>query len=84
MTTNKKTIDICGVLVHAMKGKEQDIQNKLINIKGVEVHHITEDSRFIVTIEQESQDKIIDTMQSFNDIPGVVSTVLTYQHSEQI
>ncbi len=77
-------IDVCGVLVHAQKDKEQEVKDALSAINGVEVHHTTEDSRLIVTIELDGRKQIMDTMGSFNDIPNVVSTVLTYQHSEEV
>ncbi len=82
MTKVKDTIDVCGVLVHAVKGQEKNVENALNIIGGVEVHHITDNSRLVVTIEKDSQKKIADTMDGFNDIDGVVSTILTYQHSE--
>jgi len=84
MTVASKSIDVCGVLVHAQGGKEQEVKDVLSAIDGVEVHHITENSRLIVTIELDGKRQIMDTMSSFNDLPNVVSTVLTYQHSEEI
>ncbi len=82
--TVKDTIDVCGVLVHAQNGKEQEVKSVLNAIDGVEVHHTTENSRLIVTIELDGRRQIMDTMSSFNDLPNVVSTVLTYQHSEEV
>ncbi len=82
--TVKDRIDICGVLVHAKNGKEQEVEQSLNAINGVEVHHVSDNSRLIVTIELEGRKQIMDTMSSFNDIPNVVSTVLTYQHSEEV
>ena len=48
------------------------------------MHHTTQDSRLLVTIELQGRQQIMDTMGSFNDIPYVISTVLTYQHSEEV
>jgi len=39
MTKVKDTIDICGCLVHAVKGQEKNVENALTAISGVEVHH---------------------------------------------
>ncbi len=82
--TVKDSIDICGVLVHAKNGKEQEVESSLNAINGVEVHHVSDNSRLIVTIELEGRKQIMDTMSGFNDIPNVISTVLTYQHSEEV
>lgn len=84
MEQTKDSIDICGVLVHTSKGKEEEVKNALSVIEGVEVHHTTQDSRLLVTIELQGRQQIMDTMGSFNDIPYVISTVLTYQHSEEV
>ncbi|SMN16200.1 hypothetical protein CRYPA_56 [uncultured Candidatus Thioglobus sp.] len=84
MTVAKKYIDICGVLVHTQKDKEQAVETSLNAIDGVDVHHVTENSRLIVTIELGGRQQIMDTMNSFNDLPHVISTVLTYQHSEEV
>jgi len=84
MSAVKESIDICGVLVQAQKNKEQVVKASLSTIDGVDVHHVTENSRLIVTIELEGRRQIMDTMNSFNDLPHVLSTVLTYQHSEEV
>jgi nitrate reductase NapAB chaperone NapD len=84
MEQTNGSIDICGVLVHASKDKEKEVKDALSAIDGVEVHHTTQDSRLLVTVELQGRQQIMDTMGSFNDIPYVISTVLTYQHSEEV
>lgn len=66
------------------KGKESEVEATLQAIEGVDVHHVTDNSRLVVTVELDGKGQVIDTMDSFRDIPGVVSTVLTYQHSEEV
>jgi nitrate reductase NapD len=83
-TKTKESINICGILVHAKQGKEQGVETILNAMDGVDVHHITNDSRLVVTIELENRYLIMDTMSSFNDLPEVISTVLIYQHSEDV
>jgi nitrate reductase NapD len=84
MSAVKERIDICGVLVHAQKGKEQEVEALLSAMNGVDVHHISENSRLIVTIELDGRAEIMEVMSSFNDMPNILSTVLTYQHSEEL
>lgn len=82
----KKTtdnIEICGILVQTNKNQEQQITKTLNAIKGVEVH-AAKDYRLVVTIEQDNQQQIIDTIDGFNHIDGIASTALVYQHSESI
>ncbi len=84
MTKEEKTIDICGVLVHATQGKEKKIKENLNTINGVNVHYITKTNRLIITIEKDEKGQIMDIIDGFNDVDGVISTILTYQHSELI
>ncbi|BBB22534.1 periplasmic nitrate reductase NapD [Abyssogena phaseoliformis symbiont OG214] len=80
----KDNIDICGVLVQVLKNQTKQVENTLNAITGVEVHGLSEDNRFVVTIEQDTKTKIISIIESFNTLSGVVSTALVYQHSEPL
>ncbi|MEN8175127.1 MAG: chaperone NapD [Pseudomonadota bacterium] len=77
------SIDICGVLIHARPEKLQSTRKALAAMPGVEVHGANEDGRLVVTIEEVSGEKLITkTMTDFNEVDGVLSTSLIYQHSE--
>ncbi|MBW5291279.1 MAG: hypothetical protein Rsou_1382 [Candidatus Ruthia sp. Asou_11_S2] len=78
----KDNIDICGVLVQVLKNQTKQVENTLNAMAGVEVHGLSEDNRFVVTIEQDTKTQIISIIESFNTLSGVVSTALVYQHSE--
>ncbi|WP_428087018.1 chaperone NapD [Candidatus Thioglobus sp.] len=80
----KNHIDICGMLVQVLKNKAQQVEDNLNAIAGVEVHGLSADNQLVVIIEQDTQAKIIDTIDGFNAISGVISTQLVYQHSESI
>lgn len=84
MAKEKSSIDICGLLVQVEHNQAQKVQNILTTIAGVEVHELSEDNRFVVTIEQDSQAKIMRAVDFINQTKNVISTSLVYQHSEQI
>lgn len=84
MAKEKSSIDICGLLVQVEHNQAQKVQNILTTIAGVEVHGLSEDHRFVVTIEQDSQAKIMRAVDFINQTKNVISTSLVYQHSEQI
>jgi nitrate reductase NapAB chaperone NapD len=46
---------------------------------GVEIHAASDDGRMVVTIENDTA-TMIETMNSFHSIKGVVSASLIYQH----
>jgi len=76
-------IEMCGVLVHARPDRIEDARAVLEAMHGVEVHAATEDGRMIVTVEEFGGDKTsVKTLNSFNDVDGVLSTSVVYQHSE--
>ncbi|BBB23731.1 conserved hypothetical protein [Isorropodon fossajaponicum endosymbiont JTNG4] len=62
----KDNIDICGVLVQVLKNQTKQVENTLNAIAGVEVHGLSEDNRFVVTIEQDTKTQIISIIESFN------------------
>ncbi len=77
------SIDVCGVLVHAQPAKVHEAEAILNAMNGVEVHAATEDGRMVVTIEEMAGEKLItQTIDRFNDVEGVLSASLVYQHSE--
>ena len=75
-------MNISGVLVHTRPEQTNVVKNQLGKLFGVEIHAATEDGRLVVTIENESA-PMIDTMNSFHDIKGVLSASLIYHHFDE-
>lgn len=82
MAEPEERYDVCGILVHASPENTKNVEASLNAIKGVEVHHITEDHRLVVTVETTGTDRVTEAIDTFNDIDGVVSSSLVYQHAE--
>lgn len=79
------SIDVCGVLVHVQPTKVYKAEAVLNTMQGVEVHAATEDGRMVVTIEEVAGEQLItQTIDSFNDVDGVLSASLVYHHSESV
>ena len=76
-------MNISGVLVHTRPEQTNVVKTQLGNLSGVEVHAATEDGRLVLTIENESA-PMIDTMNSFHDIKGVLSASLIYHHFDEL
>lgn len=77
-----EVINICGVLVHAMPGHAAQVQQRLLQHEGVEVHEVTADGRLIVTIEHPDRNRMVDTINQLNGVEGVLSAAMVYQHCE--
>ncbi len=56
------------------------VQARLEAFEGVEVHGGAEAGKLIVTLEGEGDDALADTMAKFNDVTGVINTVMIYHY----
>lgn len=75
-------MNICGVLVHAMPSKVDELCQKLAGIDGVEVHQVAEGGRIIVTLEDTPTSPAVEQLASIHGIEGVVAAALVYHHFE--
>ena len=75
-------MNISGVLVHTRPEQVDAVKSRLSDLCGVEIHATTDDGRLVVTIENDTG-PMIDTMNSFHDIEGVLSASLIYHHFDQ-
>ncbi|MBI5041835.1 MAG: chaperone NapD [Gammaproteobacteria bacterium] len=71
-------MNISGVIVRARPEKLAAVRARLADIAGVEIHAATEDGRLIVTVEEESDRDLADTVLSLHDVPGVLSASMVY------
>ncbi len=76
--------NLCGVLVHARPGRAQMVAHRLVKEPGVEVHHISEDDRLVITVEHTDRRRLVDTIAAFHDINGVLSAAVIYQFNDEI
>jgi len=76
------TMNICGVLVHARSGEQEQVKKRLEQQSGVEVHALTEEGRLVVTVEDESHKVTADVVIHLQDVEGVLSAAMIYQYSD--
>ena len=75
-------MNISGELVHIRPEQAEAVKSRLCSLSGVEVHATTDDGRMVVTIEDDDA-SMVDTMNSFHDIEGVLSASLIYHHFDE-
>lgn len=71
-------MNISGVIVHARPEKVAAVRARLVEIAGVEVHAVTDEGKLIVTVEEDSDRVLADTVLSLRDVPGVLSASMVY------
>jgi len=73
---------IAGVLVQTRPEHIPQVQNRLGDVSGLEVHVVSPDGRIVVTVEGEGRKSVADTLFSLNAMQDVLSASLVYEHSE--
>ncbi|MCG8428992.1 MAG: chaperone NapD [Chromatiales bacterium] len=73
-------MNLCSAIVHAKPEQAAVVTDRLQEFSGVEVHGGQEEGKLIVTIEGTEDDALADTLTSFNNVDGVISTVMIYHY----
>lgn len=75
-------MNISGVLVRAYPENMDAVRACLEELAGVEVHGANPDGRLVVTVEEESDRAMADTVVSMQNLPGVLSASMIYHQYE--
>ena len=76
-------MNISGVIVYAAPKQSDLVETSLNAIDGVEVH-AAENSKLVVTVEHENINALADQVMKFQDMKGVMSVAMVYQHNEDL
>jgi nitrate reductase NapD len=74
-------MNICSLVVHARPEVAGAVHTRLEEFPGVEVHGGAEEGKLIVTVEGGTDDGLADTMAAFNDVDGVINSILIYHYN---
>lgn len=77
-----EAINICGLLVHAIPDQISQVQERLLQYEGVEIHTVTGNGRLVITIDHPDRYQVVDTINQLNNVEGVLSAAMVYQHTE--
>ena len=75
-------MNICGILVHAQPEGFEVVRERLGHISGVEVHGVSEEGRAVVTLEDDDEDRLADSMLAIEKTEGVLAASMIYHHRE--
>ncbi len=73
-------MNICGVLVHAVPMRADEVAAALGFLPGVELHGAGDEGRLIVTVEDTETTSALDGLTAIHALPGVVAAALVYHH----
>ncbi|MFZ7943144.1 MULTISPECIES: chaperone NapD [Bacillaceae] len=73
---------ISGIFVETIPGQASLAAGQLALLNGVEIHHIHEEKKVILTIESDTVDQGYRTAERFKEIDGVLNICLVYTNFE--
>lgn len=77
-------MNISGVIVHSRPEKLNSVRERLVSIPGVEIHAVDDNGRMVVTVEETSDRRMADTVNSLQELEGVIAASMIYHHSEDL
>jgi periplasmic nitrate reductase NapD len=76
-------MNILSAVVYSRPENAAIVQAQLETYSGVEVHGGVSEGKLVVTVEGKSDDALTDTMGKFNDVDGVINTVMIYHCDDE-
>ncbi len=76
-------MNICGILVHAHPDGFDAVKKRLLAVQGVEVHGMSDEGRVVVTLEEENEDTMAESLLTVQRLEGVISASMIYHHNEE-
>lgn len=74
---------ISGIYIETIPGKAASAAEALSQINGVEVHHIEENFKIVITLETETVDQSYRIGETFKEIDGILAVCLAYTNFEE-
>lgn len=75
--------NVCGVLVHIRPRQSTEMEQRMLQIPGLEIHASTPEGKLVVTVEADDYGSAGDALMALNTLPGVLSASLIYHHAEE-
>jgi periplasmic nitrate reductase NapD len=69
---------ISGIYIETIPGTVSTAAVHLAEMKGVEVHHIEDERKIVITLETDTVDQSYRTAELFKEIAGVLAICLVY------
>ena len=77
-------LHIAGIVVHATPESLACVTAIIADMPGAEVHATSRDGKLVVTLEAPSARDIAACMEQIQQVEGVMSAALVYQHNEAL
>ncbi len=75
---------VTSLVVHAQPKAVSQVETNIRALTGADIHAVTDEGKFVVTLEGETQGAILDNVEAINALEGVLNTSLIYHQIEPI
>ena len=80
----ENVISICGVMVFILPEKRAEVEARMLEISGLEIHGASDEGKLVVTIETPSYKETGDAVTRLQKLEGILSIGMIYQHAEAL
>lgn len=77
-------LHIAGVVVHALPSRVEAVRARIAALPGAEVHGAHPNGKLAVTLEDEGEAAIGARLHAVQQLPGVLSAVVVFQHADTL
>ncbi len=75
-------MNISSAIVHAAPGRVAQVESGIATLAGVEIHAISPEGKFIVTIETADDSSNVATYEHLGRLDGVLSAAMVFHQTE--
>ncbi|MBI5899632.1 MAG: chaperone NapD [Rhodocyclales bacterium] len=75
-------MNISSAIIHAAPGRAAIVESGIATLAGVEIHAISPEGKFIVTIETADDSSNVATYEHLGRLDGVLSAAMVYHQTE--
>ena len=77
-------MSVCGVMVQVIPEKMPEIEPRLLEIPGLEIHGMNDAGKVVVTVESDNYKETGKRISDLQNVKGVLSAAMIYQHTEEL
>ena len=77
-------MSVCGVMVQVIPEKMPEIEPRLLEIPGLEIHGMSDAGKVVVTVESDNYKETGERISDLQNVKGVLSAAMIYQHTEEL
>ncbi len=75
-------MNISSAIVYSQPGQEGTLHTQLAAIGGVEVHAVSDDGKWVISIEADNDQAAVALYETIEGLPGVLSVAMIFQQTE--